>query len=450
MPGHKRQAAGILPEEIYKIDITEIDGFDDLHMPEGILRSLQEQAAEMYGAEESFYLVNGSTCGILSAVSAAVPYGGKLLMARNCHKSAYHAAYLRGLQLRYLYPDTVEGFDVVEAITPQQVLEALEAEKDIKAVLIVSPTYEGRIADIKGIAEVVHAKGLPLIVDEAHGAHFGLHPLVQECSIRLGADIVIASVHKTLPGLTQTALLHVSGERIDRNAVKRFLHIYQTSSPSYVLMAGIDSALKCVRENGESLYPVFYNHYRELLKELESCKNLRFLPMQEGRQDIGKLVISVKDTSMNGHELAEILHDKYHLQLEMATATYGLAMFTLCDTEEGYQRMAQALKEIDKAITSKQSGFKTAGPDYPDPDDAIPFAEAWDAPARELPLAESAEMRAAEFINLYPPGVPLLVPGERITEDNIRTVDEWLKQGFAVRGVSRTGEGCKIRVLKQR
>ena len=210
MPGHKRQVFGELPKEFFQRDITEIDGFDNLHQPEGILLELQDRAAALCGAEESFYLVNGSTGGILSAVSAAVPFGGHILMTRNCHKSAYHAAYLRKLKISYLYPDVLQDYDIYEAVTPDQVCLALEKEKDIDAVLVVSPTYEGRIANIREIAAVVHEKGIPLIVDEAHGAHLGLNTLIHENSCRAGADIVIQSTHKTLPALTQTALLHVN------------------------------------------------------------------------------------------------------------------------------------------------------------------------------------------------------------------------------------------------
>ena len=172
MPGHKRRSCGRLPEAVYGIDITEIDGFDNLHQPEGILREAQQEAARLYGAEESFYLVNGSSCGILSAVSCALPFGGHILMARNCHKSAYHAAYLRKLAVSYVYPPILDEYDIFDGVEAGQIQEALERERDIDAVLIVSPTYEGRIADIAGIARVVHQKGIPLIVDEAHGAHF--------------------------------------------------------------------------------------------------------------------------------------------------------------------------------------------------------------------------------------------------------------------------------------
>ena len=270
MPGHKRHACGELPETLARLDITEIDGFDNLHQPEGLLDGLQKRAARIYGAEESFYLVNGSTAGILSAVSCALPVGGHILMCRNCHKSAYHAAYLRNLTISYLYPQVCEEYDIFDAVTAEQVQDALDREPDIGAVLVVSPTYEGRIADIRRIADIVHRREIPLIVDEAHGAHLGLADMLPA-----GADLVIHSVHKTLPALTQAALLHVNGSLIDRSRLRRFLHIYQTSSPSYILMASIDNALSYVEAEGAQAFEKFRKRFALMLKRLSACRVLR-------------------------------------------------------------------------------------------------------------------------------------------------------------------------------
>ena len=277
MPGHKRQAWGALPQQLYELDITEIEGFDNLHQAEGILQELQKKAARIYGADESFYLVNGSTCGILCAVSSALPSGGHILMNRNCHRSAYHGAYLRNLTISYLWPAYMKEYDIYDAVTAEQIREALEQEPDIGAVLIVSPTYEGRVADVKAIAETVHAKGIPLIVDEAHGAHLGLAEGFWPNSCQAGADLVIHSVHKTLPSLTQTALLHVKGERINRALVKRFLHIYQSSSPSYLLMASIDNALEFVELDGSKAFESFAASYGRMMRHLGGCRHLHFL-----------------------------------------------------------------------------------------------------------------------------------------------------------------------------
>ena len=451
MPGHKRNAWGELPSQLYGLDITEIDGFDNLHQPEGILKELQEQAAAFCGAEESFYLVNGSTGGILSAVSAALPAGGHILMARNCHKSAYHAAYLRNLRTSYLYPKMLADYDVFDAVSPEQVEEALDKEPDIQAVLLVSPTYEGRISNIRHISEIVHARGIPLIVDEAHGAHLGWSDVVHENSCRQRADLVIQSVHKTLPALTQTALLHVSGTIIDRERLRRFLHIYQSSSPSYLLMASIDNALQYMERDGKRALDTFRSRYAAMCERLGSCKALRFLPA-DSRQDIGKLVISVKNTAITGRQLYDILLKRYRIQAEMAAETFVLAMFTLNDRQEGYDRMTAALLEIDSELL--QAGQDRTVP-VEDELRSIPpvcemtLTEAWDSPREEVRLEQSIGRAVGEFVNLYPPGVPLLVPGERMSGELNRKIHAWISKGMDVQGVRSGQDGYLIQVLTE-
>ena len=437
MPGHKRNAFGELPEDLYSIDITEIDGFDNLHQAEDVLKNLQEEAAELYGAEESFYLVNGSTCGILAAISAAVPEQGHILITRNCHKAVYHAAYLRNLTISYLYPEVVSEYDICDAIKPEQVREALDRQTNVDAVLIVSPTYEGRIANVREIASIVHERGIPLIVDEAHGAHLGFAEGFAQNSCRCGADMVIHSVHKTLPAMTQTALLHVNGKLVNRDVLKRFLRIYQTSSPSYVLMSSIDNALQYIQKQGTALFNAFKEQFVKMCGTLTSCKQISCLCDDWNCQDVGKLVISTKGTGLSGKELYTILRDEYHLQLEMAAETYVLAMFTINDMPEAYTRMEEALLEIDARI--QQTSYKVSnGSTY----DAIPMAKrvypmkyAWDADSEWVTIDEALNRPVGEFVNLYPPGIPLLVPGECFTKEFADRIQEAVRQNLTVQGI---------------
>lgn len=213
MPGHKRQYRDPFLSEFpnpFSIDITEINGFDNLHHPEGILKDSMEWAAEIYGSDKTYYLVNGSSCGILSAISATVDSRGTILMSRNCHKSAFHGVFLNQLNAKYIYPQFISEMGLQGGILAEDVEGLLKKYPDIDAVLVVSPTYDGVVSDIKAIAQVVHRFGVPLIVDEAHGAHFsfGKNNGFPVSALDLGADIVIQSLHKTLPSLTQTALLH--------------------------------------------------------------------------------------------------------------------------------------------------------------------------------------------------------------------------------------------------
>lgn len=446
MPGHKRNPAGALPKNWTNRDITEIEGFDNLHDAQGILKELQDKAAKAYGAEESFYLVNGSTCGILSAISAAVPFGGELLITRNCHKSVYHGAYLRQLKLHYLYPNMLKNYDICEAVSVEQIKEALKKHPNVSAVLIVSPTYEGRIANVKEIAEVVHEKGLPLIVDEAHGAHLGFAQEFAINSARLGADIVINSVHKTLPAMTQTALLHVNGERIDRSALRRYLKIYQTSSPSYVLMSSIEEAVDTAMDS--RLFREFAGRWEKLLTELSELQGLKILPKsfeecRNKQQDIGKLIISTKETELSGPKLYDMLLSEYHLQPEMVCESYVLCMFTIGDTQEGYDRLAKALLAIDaKTKRTQERSFC----DMPRPEATETFYVAWEQEQEEVLLTEAEGRLAGEFLNLYPPGTPILVPGERFTKETITFLEMCMTEGLEVQGISKDGN---VRVLQK-
>lgn len=451
MPGHKRNPVGTIPGEWTAMDITEIEGFDNLHDAQGVLKQLQENAAVAYGAEESFYLVNGSTCGILSAISAVVPLGGELLIARNCHKSVYHAAYLRQLTLRYMYPQMLEDFHVCEAITAEQVQTALEEYPNVAAVLIVSPTYEGRIADVAAIARIVHAKELPLIVDEAHGAHLGFAQEFAQNSCRLGADLVINSLHKTLPAMTQTALLHCNGSLTDRELLKRFLHIYQTSSPSYVLMASMEEAIRVAVEE-KSGFARFVERWKGLLEELQKCKRICILPgdyteCAKKRHDIGKLVLSVEGTGLSGQQFYDILLERYLLQMEMACESYVLAMFTIGDTKEAFERLAAAVLELDAELeVGAKNECRSTTAVTMHAGEVILLHEAWDAEQEEVELAQAQGRVAGEFMNLYPPGTPIAVPGERLTSEVIQMLQNCLDAGLTVQGIDKEK---KVWVLRE-
>lgn len=442
MPGHKRQPLGSYFDSALSIDITEIDGFDNLHNAQGLIKESQIRVSKLYGSEETFYLVNGSTCGILSAISASVRVGGHILLARNSHKSAYHSVYLRKLKVSYLYP-CYDAENIAFGITLNQVKEAIEKENTIEAVFLTSPTYEGRISQIKEIADYLHKKKIPLIVDEAHGAHLGFHQRWAENSNQKGADLVIHSVHKTLPSMTQTALLHVNGDIINRDKLRRFLRIYQSSSPSYLLMSSIEKALEFVEKNGSYLFQKFSEYWDEMVENLQNCSKIKILPTD----DIGKLIISVKGTNLSGQDLYDILLNQYHLQLEMSASTYVLAMFTISDQKEAYERMTKALKEIDANLHCIEENNIIFGSKIRT--DSIPLSDAWDETGETILLSDSSGRIAIDFINLYPPGVPLLVPGEVITEDDITTINDWNNKKLPIQGIFKENDQIKIKVIKK-
>ncbi len=458
MPGHKRKETACIPEELAKIDITEIEGFDNLHKAEGIIREGQEFTASACGAGRSYFLVGGSTAGILAAISAATSYGGKLLMVRNAHRSAYNAAGLRGLKTAYIYPDINERFGFCDAVTASQVEKALDREPDCDAVFIVSPTYEGSIADVKKIAEIVHSRDKVLIVDEAHGAHLSYidHNAgygISAC--RAGADIVIQSAHKTLPAPTQTALIHLNGERVQSQRLEMFLGIYQSSSPSYPLMAGLEGAVRLMHESGRQLLTDLGNRFEKLVSDIEKeCRLVEVLPFKKGVRDMGKLVVSADKGGMNGNQLARTLREKYHLETEMCGERYVLAMFTVSDEDDAFDRMKNALVAIDREL-SENKGLKTGEKpaaveerrrtEYymPEAKQALKISDMWDRPVSEIEISESAGCIAAEFVNPYPPGTPVLVPGEIILKAHIECIERLKKNGLNMVGA----EGDMIKVL---
>lgn len=442
MPGHKRNSISPDSEIPYGLDITEIEGFDDLHHPAGILKKAQERAAEVYGAEETRFLINGSTAGILSAVLGSTRKGDTVLVARNCHKSVYHAISMNELKPVYLYPEFRGDIHLNTEISVSAVEAALKEHSDIRAVILVSPTYDGVISDIRRIAEIVHEKKIPLIVDEAHGAHLGFHPYFDENALKKGADLVIHSVHKTLPSLTQTALLHVQGEFADRSRVFRYLDMLQSSSPSYILMASIDECVELLRTRKEAWFHPYVERLQRLREELVALKHLKL--METERYDRSKLVISAAETGMSGRELYEILLREYHLQMEMSAGSYVLAMTSVCDSEEGFARLKQALFEIDERIsTAAEADWWRLEGRLPENRQVMTCAQAFDdrddGKVCMLPWKEAAGAVSAEYAYLYPPGIPLIVPGERVAQEAAALLEAYSQAGYAVEGMEREG-----------
>ena len=445
MPGHKRRKDDFANP--FLIDITEIEGFDNLHHAEGILKDAQDRAAALYHSEETYFLVNGSTCGILAAVSACMTRGGKILMARNCHKAAYHAAYLRGLDIEYLYPEKEDIFGINGGIHEDIVEKALEEFQDIQAVMITSPTYDGVVSNVEKIAQIVHRKGIPLIVDEAHGAHFGFHEYFPKSSVEMGADLVIHSLHKTLPSLTQTALLHVNGNRVDRECLRRFLDIYQTSSPSYVFMAGMDSCVCLLEKRGGELFESLRRNLEVFYKQTESLGCIYLanhgLMGKSGIHDFdrSKLVISARNAGFTGNQLANLLRNRYHLELEMAGGSYGLALTSISDTEEGFLRLSEALKEIDACLENKIE--KNTEKSTLTIEDIVIKNEVWcrihealESPGESVLLEKAEGKICREFVYLYPPGIPMLVPGEIISREVLGKIRRLVGEGYSVQGMA--------------
>ena len=455
MPGHKRlQLGGIKGETArsgmdfpnpFFVDITEVEGFDNLHHAQGILKQSMEWAARVYGADRTWYLINGSTCGILASVCGCTRPGGHILMSRNCHKAAYHAAYINHLRTSYVYPQDLPGLGIQGGILPEDVEKALEEHRDIQAVFIVSPTYDGVVSDVYKIADIVHRKGIPLIVDEAHGAHFRFGKWFPDSALDMGADAVIQSVHKTLPSLTQTALLHIKGNYVNSRNIERYLSIFQSSSPSYVFMASIENSIfvmdRMQRERDSVQMKEYEAHLMDLRRRLASMKNLRLVDRDIVGMggvwdlDVSKIVVSTRGTALSGADLSSILREKYHLEMEMCGADYVTAITTVFDSPEGLQRLGDSLEEIDADVTGTPGSREDGPAVYGMRAQAqCCLREAMESPSRPVLLKGSEGKISAEFVYLYPPGIPILAPGENIARNILDVIEEYIKKGLPIQG----------------
>lgn len=382
-------------------------------------------------------------------------------MSRNCHKSAYHGVFFSHLKAEYIYPQTIPEFGIQGGLAPEDVRRMLINHPETEAVLVVSPTYDGIVSDVEKIVEICHGCGIPLIVDEAHGAHFRYHKGFPVSALDLGADVVIQSLHKTLPAFTQTSILHVKGDLVDRERLEHYLQIFQSSSPSYLFMAGMERCLKFMEEKtemtgGRSRMDQFYHRLVKLRKELGAMKRLRLLEEDsKGKNgvydlDISKVIISARGTGINGEELGEWLRRDYHLEMEMCAAEYVTAITTVMDTEKGLRRLRNALLEIDGKLSdrveSQDCGKKNQRYELK-PETVMSIADGWEQADKKISLEDSVGRISGEYIYLYPPGIPFVVPGEKISQEVVDLVKRYQKCGYSVQGMA--DQNCKeIRVVR--
>lgn len=449
MPGHKRNLAlsgkdGYLAALCADCDITEIAGFDNLAEPEDLLLSVRERAAALWHSEDTYLLVNGSTGGILAAIYATASHGGSVIMARNCHKSVYNGVQLVNASVTYLVPEWESGIGYYGGISPESVEAALKEVPDVKLVIVTSPTYEGVISDVEGICRVAHAYGVPVLVDSAHGAHLGFGDFPKS-AVECDADLVVQSLHKTMPSLTQTALLHRNGGLVSAEAVQTAINIFQTSSPSYLLMASIDGCIGLLEEQGEAVFAAWQDALDSFYETVRGLQHLTLVGAdnKDGIGDLrsvfardrSKFIVSTAHTNLTGTALMEVLRTEHHIELEMAAEQYAIAMTGMGDTKESLERFAKALLEIDagcREMPKKQLIYPAI------PVSRMSAAAALKAEAKEYYLEAAVGKIAAEYVWAYPPGIPLLVPGEEVSEEMVEFLRQ--KEGSGIR-VHRTNGG---------
>lgn len=419
MPGHKRnfKVPGI--DNPYDLDITEVEGFDNLHDPSGIIKELQNDIGEIYRVPYAFLSVNGSSAGMLAAISA-IPSEAPVLVARNCHKSVFDGVSIGRRRVYYTYPEEIiKDSMIFGGVDPEAVDLLLTRHPDIRAVVITSPTYEGFLSDVELIAEITHNHGALLIVDEAHGAHMPYHDSFPVSALYLGADIVVQSLHKTLPSLNQTSLVFVNGDGELARRVQRALSAFTTTSPSYGLLASIDYCVNWCVENEKE-----FDEYVELLssfrRQCAELKAVRLIGEEiKGTHHIydvdpSKLLLISEQTS--GCALGRYLLKEHKLQMEAAGLSHVLGLTSVMDTEDGFKRLLKALAGAEK-IT-----------DYPG--DPVYTQQQMEKIAL-LYISRINEVYR-DFIYLYPPGCPILAPGEILTKEIQDKVLLYINQGMEV------------------
>lgn len=430
MPGHKRNIGFAPYLEAFgaDFDMTEIYGMDDLHSPNGIILESMHKAERLWNSEKSFFLINGSTAGILSAIRACTHYGDEILVARNCHKSVYNAVELCGLKPSFILPEIIEDFSVYGSVSPDCILSELKKNRNIKLVVLTSPTYEGIISDIKSIAELAHMFGIPVLADEAHGAHLDLSEYFTGGAVRAGADIVVQSLHKTLPSLTQTGLLHVNSKLIDAKAVQKELSVFQTSSPSYILMSSIDECIENIQDK-----TLFYSWKKNLDLFRLNIAGLKKLSVIDYTSRIGeysnifafdrsKIVICTEKTNISGLKLADVLRQNYGIETEMSAKGYVIAMTSVADSLESFERLADALIDIDRRLLPvARKNEHTLITEIPEKAENI--SEASSESFRNIYYKNAVNKVSAEHIWIYPPGIPIIAPGEVICDDTVRVIE---------------------------
>ncbi len=455
-PGHKQgqgsphkfsQRVGFA---MLQADLPELPELDNLFAPEGVIEVAQRLAAEAFRAEATYFLANGSTCGIEAAVLATCQPGDRLILPRNAHQSAIAALILSGATSGWIEPVADPGWGIAHAVTPAAVQAAIDRNPDAKAVLIVSPTYYGVCADLESIARITHAHNLPLLVDEAHGAHFSFHPDLPMSALQAGADLAVQSTHKTLSALTQAAMLHVQGNRIDRDRLRRALQLVQSTSPNYLLLASLDAARQQMATQGKALLSETIALAERVRSQISSIPGIRLLAPESVARlgfpalDPTRLTIEVSGLGFSGFAADEILHQAFGVTAELPGMTTLTFILTFGNPIDDADRLVHALQRLSHDY-SMPPASPLLLPDVPLPMlDASQFPEeiiapmspraAFFAPSQTLPVAKAIDRVSAELVCPYPPGIPLLLPGEVVTLEAIDRLQQILKAGGMITG----------------
>lgn len=471
VPGHKF-GRGLLNEEkaeffsVMGIDYTEIEGLDDLHHPEGVIAEAQQLAAACFGAEHSYFLVGGSTVGNLAMLTAVCGQRELMLVQRNVHKSVMHGLMLAGARAVFLEPEKDSKTGIAGCVSLETVQSALAQYPGAKGVFLTNPNYYGMGRNLEQFAQAVHSYGIPLLVDEAHGAHFGFHKNVPSSALSCGADAVVQSTHKMLTAMTMGAMLHVQGPRLNRRRLEERLSMLQSSSPSYPLMASLDLARRTAAVRGEEMLGW-------VLRGLQQLRHAYGQPDEATRRaydytDPFKLVLYDPAEKRTGFRIMEELAS-LHMVTEMADDRYAVLACSLATGDEDLSRLERALQKLDlrllphsaignsaapllAAAGEKGAAAERAHPRGEGLDRMISMPVQMALPEDELtelvPLEHAAGRQAAQSLIPYPPGIPIIIPGEVIRASVVEKIGDLARAGARFQGAEHVGPGCSILVKK--
>lgn len=447
MPGHKmgKGLSRILTDNPAALDITEVPGADNLHFPTGVVKQAQEFTAKAFGADRSFFLVNGSTCGIYAIISTICKPGDSLIVARDCHKSVIHGMMLAKVRPVFIMPEYNSRFGFTTGISAIKLKEILKDNKTAAGVLLTRPNYYGICSDIKEIAEAVHACGKVLAVDEAHGSHFKFNKRLPICAMDAGADICVQSAHKTLPAFTQGAYLHVGSQLVDMEKLEYYLTVYQTSSPSYMIMASLDTAREIMQKEGGRLLDGIIS----VIGENKACfsdKAITFADdttVKNYAADPTRITANVGNLGITGYEAENVLRYDYGLQVEMADLYNLVCIATVADTAGTIGRLFSSLEKLCSSHASKQPAeIIQSCPELPE--QKLDYHEAVQAAGEWTALPQSVNRISKGIVAPYPPGIPAVCPGEVISPAVAEYIGSILAAGGRVNGLN---ENLEINVV---
>lgn len=442
MPGHKQGKGFSIDflKNAAKIDLTELPGLDDLHYPEGAIKEAQKLAAALFRAERSYFLVNGSSAGILSSIMTICRPGQKIIIQRDSHSSIVNGLILAGAEPVFIQSGYNKQYGINSAVEAHVFEEELKRNPDAAGVVVTRPTYYGVCCDLKTIVKIAHSYGKPVVVDEAHGAHLGFAEFLPESAMDLGADISIQSTHKTLPALTQTAVLHSRGNIINKDRLEYFLKMFQTTSPSYLLMASIDICRAIMETDGERLLKDLSGFINNMAIQFENTEFIHMMQTKdlipEAQQDITRLVFNFKDTKLSGLQANRILRDEYKIQAEMSDLYNVVFIATISDNKKDIDKLALSLLKISDSTGHPGRGKYEMPGMPPIPDRTVPLRETMDLEIYKTQLKNAKGLTAGTMLTPYPPGIPVVWPGEKITGEVIAYLEAIAEHGGKINGLT--------------